>query len=90
MRWTSNGIPKSANISICSAKITTVTDAAKKRTEATQRAAECRERAAKYEALSAEAQRRGDIEMSIEFASKAAEEQIEAHRIEESISKIAE
>ncbi len=62
-----------------------MTDEAKKRTEAIRRAAECRERAAKYEALSAEARRRGDIQMSIEFASKAAEEQIEAHHIEEGI-----
>jgi hypothetical protein len=53
------------------------------RTEAHQQAAERRDRAARYETLAAEAQQRGDIQLSIEFASKAAEELVEASRIEE-------
>jgi hypothetical protein len=61
-------------------------DEAKKRAEAKQRASEYRERAATYESLSEEAQRRGDSQMSIEFARKAAEEQAEASRIEADIA----
>ena len=53
-------------------------------TNAIRRAAEHRERAARYEALSIDAEQRGDKQMSVEFASKAAEERIEASRIEES------
>jgi hypothetical protein len=52
------------------------------RTEAMQQAAECRERAHTYEALAAEAQKRGDTRLCIEFTSKAAEELVEASRIE--------
>ncbi len=63
----------------------TMSDEAEKRVEAIQRAAEYRERAAQYEKLSEEAQQRGDAEMSIEFARKAAEELTEASRIEEGI-----
>jgi len=57
-----------------------------KRTEAAQKASQYRERAATYESLSEEAQRRGDTQMSIEFARKAAEEQAEASRIEAEIA----
>ena len=67
-----------------------MTDEAEKRAEAIQRAAEYRERAANYESLSEEAQRKGDSQMSIEFARKAAEEAIEARRIEASISELGE
>jgi hypothetical protein len=67
-----------------------MTDEAKRRTEAMQRAAECRERAAQYEALADEAKQRGDIEMSAKFASNAAEEWVEARRIEEDIGKFRE
>jgi hypothetical protein len=63
---------------------------AKNRTEAIQRAAQCRERAAQYEALADEAKQRGDIEMSITFASSAAEERIKALRIEEGSSEAGE
>ena len=62
-------------------------DKTKMREEAIRQAAECRERAARYNALSVEAERRGDTQMSMEFASKAAEEESEALRIEEGISK---
>jgi hypothetical protein len=55
-------------------------------TNAMRRAAEHRARAAHYEALSIEAERRGDKQMSIEFACKAAEERTEASRIEEGTS----
>jgi rubrerythrin len=65
-----------------------MTDEAKKRIEATQQAAECRERASQYEALANEAKQRGDIEMSTMFSSSAAEERMEAHRIEENIRKL--
>jgi hypothetical protein len=65
---------------------TAMTDKAKRR-EAMKRAAEYRQRAAEYEAFSVEAQQRGEIEMSIEFARKAAEELAEASRIDESASK---
>jgi len=58
-------------------------DEVSKRTEAIQRAAECRERAAQYEALAEEAKQRGDFEMSGKFATSAAEERVEAQRIEE-------
>jgi len=57
------------------------------RAEAMQQVAEHRQRAARYEMLAAEAQQRGDIQVSIDFASKAAEELIEASRIEEGIGK---
>ena len=57
------------------------------REEDIRQAAESRERAARYNALSVEAERRGDTQMSVEFASKAAEEESEALRIEEGISK---
>ena len=57
-----------------------------KRAEAAQKASQYRERAATYESLSEEAQRRGDTQMSIEFARKAAEEQAEASRIEAEIT----
>ena len=60
-------------------------DEAKKHAEAFRRAAECRERAAQYEALADEAKQRGNIEMSLSFASSAAEERMEARRIEDSI-----
>jgi hypothetical protein len=62
-------------------------DKTKPREEAIGQAAGCRERAARYNALSVEAERRGDTLMSMEFASKAAEEDSEALRIEEGISK---
>ena len=65
-------------------------DEAKKRTEAIQRAAEHRGRAAQYDALADEAKQRGDAQMSIDFSSKAAEERIEAGRIEEGINKPGE
>ncbi|HME30113.1 MAG TPA: hypothetical protein VKE53_09670 [Pseudolabrys sp.] len=65
-------------------------DEAKERAEASERAAECRERAAQYEALANEAKQRGDIEMSTNFACRAAEERIEARRIEAGISKVGE
>lgn len=65
-------------------------DKAKMREEAIQLAAESRERAAHYNALSVEAERRGDTQMSTEFASKAADEQIEALRIEESIKELGQ
>jgi len=58
-------------------------DEVNKRTEAIQRAAESRERAAQYEALAEEAKQRGDFEMSGKFAASAAEERVEAQRIEE-------
>jgi DICT domain-containing protein len=67
-----------------------MTDETKKRAEAIQRAAEYRERAARYEALADEAKQRGDIEMSTKFASSAAEERIEARRIEEGIGKFGD
>jgi hypothetical protein len=59
-----------------------------KRTEAIHRAAEFRERAARYHALATEAQQRGDVQMSIEFERKAAEELAEANRIKEDIGKL--
>lgn len=62
-------------------------DEAKQRAEASQRAAACRERAGQYEALANEAKQRGDIAMSSDFASRAAEEWIEARRIEQGISR---
>jgi len=64
-----------------------MTDKAEKRDAEIRRAAEHRERAAQYEALADEAKQRGDIEMSAKFASSAAEERIEAHRIDESIGR---
>jgi hypothetical protein len=64
-----------------------MTDEAEKRAEANRRAAEHRERAAQYEALADEAKKRGDMEMSTNFASSAADERIEARRIEESIGR---
>jgi hypothetical protein len=64
-----------------------MSDEAKKRAEASDRAAECRERAAQYEALANEAKLRGDIEMSTNFACRAAEERIEAQRIEQGTGK---
>jgi hypothetical protein len=67
-----------------------MTDKTEKRAEAMRRAAEYRERAANYESLSEEAQRKGDSEMSIEFARKAAEEAIEASRVEVSIAELGE
>jgi hypothetical protein len=51
------------------------------------RAAQCRERARQYESLSADAQRAGDTQASIEFAKKAAEELAEAARIDEQAGK---
>ena len=62
-------------------------DKAKMREDAIRQAAECRERAARYNALSVEAERRGDMQMSMEFASKAAEEESEALLIEEGMGK---
>jgi hypothetical protein len=50
------------------------------------RAAQSRERARQYESLSADAQRSGDTQASIEFAKKAAEEFAEAARIDEQTS----
>jgi hypothetical protein len=50
-------------------------------------AAQSRERARQYEALSADAQRAGDTQASIEFAKKAAEELAEAARIDEQAAK---
>jgi hypothetical protein len=67
-----------------------MTEETKRRTEAIQRAAECRGRAAQYEALANEAKLRGDIEMSTRFASSAAEEWMEARRLEESASKLGD
>ncbi|MFY9598643.1 MAG: hypothetical protein WB540_08630 [Pseudolabrys sp.] len=64
-----------------------MTDKAEKRDAEIRRAAEHRERAAQYEALADEAKQRGDTEMSAKFASSAAEERIEAHRIDESIGR---
>jgi hypothetical protein len=61
-----------------------MSDEANKRTEAMQRAAECHQRAVQYEALAEEAKRRGDFEMSANFASSAVEERKEAQRIEDS------
>jgi hypothetical protein len=58
-------------------------DEVSKRTEAIRRAAESRERAAQYESLAEEAKQRGDFEMSSKFAASAAEERVEAQRIEE-------
>ena len=55
----------------------------------TQHAAECRERAARYEALAAEARERGHMQVSIEFSGRAAQELIEASRIEEGIRKLS-
>ena len=69
---------------------TTMTDKAEKRAEAIRRAAEYRKKAAEYESLYEEAQRRGDTQMSIEFARKTAEEEIEARRIEAGISELGE
>ena len=51
------------------------------------RAAQCRERARQYESLSADAQRAGDTQASIEFAKKAAEELAEAACIDEQAGK---
>jgi rubrerythrin len=62
-----------------------MTDETKKRAVALQRAAECRARAAQYQALADEAKQRGDTEMSSNFASSAAEEWVEARRIEEGL-----
>ena len=62
-------------------------DKTKMREDAIRQAAECRERAARYNALSIEAERRGDTPMSTEFASKAAEEESEALLIEEGMGK---
>jgi hypothetical protein len=53
-------------------------------------AAQCRERARQYEALSADAQRTGDTEASIEFVKKAAEELAEASRIEKETRDVDE
>jgi hypothetical protein len=64
-----------------------MTDKAEKRDAEIRRAAEHRERAVQYEALADEAKQRGDMEMSAKFASSAAEERIEAHRIDESIGR---
>lgn len=50
-------------------------------------AAQCRERARQYESLSADAQRAGDTQASIEFARKAAEELAEAARIDQQTGK---
>jgi hypothetical protein len=50
-------------------------------------AAQSRERARQYESLSADAQRAGDTQASIEFAKKAAEELAEAARIDEQAAK---
>jgi hypothetical protein len=57
------------------------------RTAPIDQAAQCRERARQYESLSADAQRAGDTQASIEFAKKAAEELAEAARIDEQSSK---
>jgi len=58
------------------------------RTQAKQNAAECRDRAARYEMLAAEASQRGEIQISIDLTSKAAEELAEANRIEEEIRNL--
>lgn len=55
------------------------------RTETIHKAAALRERAAQYELLAAEAKERGDIEMSMSFAASAAEERMEAQRLEDSL-----
>jgi hypothetical protein len=55
------------------------------RTETIHKAAALRERAAQYESLAAEAKERGDIEMSMSFAASAAEERMEAQRLEDSL-----
>ena len=54
-------------------------------TEIKHRAAASRERAAQYKSLAAEAKERGDFEMSTSFAASAAEERIEAQRLEDSL-----
>jgi hypothetical protein len=78
-------------LSLCaSTEVAAVADKTKIREEAIRQAAESRERAAHYSALSVEAERRGDMQMSMEFASKAAEEQTEALRIEHDIGKWGE
>jgi len=58
-----------------------------KRTQAMHRAAEFRDRAGRYESLANEARQRGDMQMSIEFERRAAEELAEASRIEDSLGK---
>lgn len=55
------------------------------RTEIKHRAAASRERAAQYESLAEDAKQRGDVEMSASFAASAAEERIEAQRLEDSL-----
>jgi hypothetical protein len=67
-------------------KKATKTDEADKRTVAMQRAAECRARAGQYERLAEEAKERGDFEMSSTFAASAAEERLEAQRIQDAIA----
>jgi hypothetical protein len=67
-------------------KKTAATEEARKRTEAMQRAAEHRARAVRYEALAEEAKQRGDFEMSGTFAASAAEERLEAQRIQDAIA----
>ena len=62
-----------------------MTDELEKRAAAIKRAAEYRERAANYASLSKEAEQRGDAQMSVEFARKAADEEVEANRIEAGI-----
>jgi hypothetical protein len=67
-------------------KKTAKTGEADKRTEAMQRAAEYRARAAQYERLAEEAKERGDFEMAGTFAASAAEERLEAQRIQDAIA----
>ena len=67
-----------------------MSDEAKKRAEASDRAAECRERAAQYEDLADEPKRRGDIEMSTNAARRAAEERLEAQRIDQGIGQLGD
>jgi DICT domain-containing protein len=67
-----------------------MTDEATIRTEAIQKAAQCRERAGRYESLADEARQRGDFEMSTQFSSRAAEEWLEARRIEESLANFGQ
>ena len=57
-----------------------------KRREALQRAAEYRQRAAQYDALSDDAKRRGNFELSSKFAINALEERNEARKIEDGVS----
>ena len=63
---------------------TAMTDQDKRR-EALQRAAEYRQRAAQYDALSDDAKRRGNFELSSKFAIDALEERNEARKIADGV-----